>query len=106
MSSDQWDLLTHLFHQALELPFDERPAFLREACGPNHKLRNVLESLLQADEEAGAFMEGPSEINVQSSLLISPFAERHANGKDRDSDRGRGEHPDGKSNTGADNGKG
>ncbi len=44
---------------ALEQPPAARPAFLSEACNGDDELRREVESLLQADEQAGSFIAEP-----------------------------------------------
>ena len=57
---DHWDRVNTLFHQALDRPAEERPAFLRqESAGDDALLREVA-SLLEAHDVAGAFMEPPA----------------------------------------------
>jgi hypothetical protein len=51
-----------IFNAALELPSPkERAAYLREACGGDESLRQRVEALLQASEEAGDFLVQPPE---------------------------------------------
>jgi len=65
MGPDQWDRVRELFHAALDLPVDERPAFLRAACD-DPELRNEVERLLDnAGDTAGD----------QTGLLDAPAAE-------------------------------
>jgi len=49
-----------IFHEARELPAQERASFLASACGADLALRGEVEALLKADAEAGRFMESPS----------------------------------------------
>jgi serine/threonine protein kinase/WD40 repeat protein len=50
-----------LFLKALDLPSgDERTLFLDEACAGDSALRAEVESLLEASERAGAFLESPA----------------------------------------------
>ena len=49
LNIDRWRRLEHLFHASLELPQEQRDAYLREACGPDHSLRVEVESLLAND---------------------------------------------------------
>ncbi len=55
-----WDRVTRLFHQALERPAADRGAFLRQACGGSRELQREIESLLEAHEAAGAFLDLPA----------------------------------------------
>ena len=49
MSSERWRLVERLYHDALERPAAERPAFLAEACAGDEQLRREIESLLAQD---------------------------------------------------------
>src|SRR6266404_5850918 len=58
-----------LFTEAMQLPAEERPAFLTAACGGDVQLREHVEALLRAHTHAGAFLEEiPAEIKARSSL--------------------------------------
>jgi serine/threonine protein kinase/WD40 repeat protein len=48
-----------LFAAALELPAEDRAAYLARECGDDHTLKARVEALLRADSEAGNFMEQP-----------------------------------------------
>ena len=56
----RWASVQEIFHTALERTGAERDRFLREACGNDRVLRAEVDSLLLADEEAGAFAERPA----------------------------------------------
>ena len=56
MKPDAWQHLEDLFHSALERPPAERAAFLAEACSDDPELREEVERLLAADEQATAFV--------------------------------------------------
>jgi serine/threonine-protein kinase len=49
-----------IFERAASLPPEERRAYLDEACAGNASLRDEVESLLAADDEAGEFLEEPA----------------------------------------------
>ncbi len=49
--SDPWATLDRLFHEALELPCEERTAFLDSACADNPELRAELQAMLMAHEQ-------------------------------------------------------
>ncbi|MEW6126005.1 MAG: protein kinase [Acidobacteriota bacterium] len=57
MTPEHWQKIEELFNQAVEMPPDSRDVFLREACGDNSELRAQVEKLIQADEDAGDFIE-------------------------------------------------
>jgi len=48
-----------LFTEALKLPFQERAAFLNNACAGDQELRNKVEALLKAHDRVGKFLEEP-----------------------------------------------
>ena len=64
-----WSDLKALFDSAISLPPDERNRYIERECGPNTELRQELESLLQAYESTGDFLEEP----VAS---LRPFADQ------------------------------
>src|SRR6202453_3030514 len=49
-----------LFAEALELPPERRSAFLDKACHGSPQLREVVEQLLVAEQNAGSFLEQPA----------------------------------------------
>ncbi len=50
VTNADWTRVNALFHQALELPRDQRGAFLAQACGGDEPLRLELASLLDAHD--------------------------------------------------------
>jgi serine/threonine protein kinase/Tfp pilus assembly protein PilF len=46
-----------IFTEAVDLPADERAAYLERACGGDAELRQRVESLLQTDDRVGDFLE-------------------------------------------------
>jgi eukaryotic-like serine/threonine-protein kinase len=48
----RWARVNQIFHGALQLPPDQREAFLDSACAGNHSLRDEVSSLLRAHERA------------------------------------------------------
>lgn len=60
MKAESWEQLDQLFHLALEHQPYERAAFLDQACGGDNSLREQVEALLAAHEEAGSFIERPA----------------------------------------------
>jgi predicted ATPase len=66
VNAREYAQVERLYHAALELPRDRRDAFLADACNGDVALRREVESLLQADAEAGAFIATPAlEIAAQ-----------------------------------------
>ena len=58
-SSERWKTIESLFHEALDLPAEARPAFLEERCGTDLELRRELEGLLQSADEPLDFLKEP-----------------------------------------------
>jgi tetratricopeptide (TPR) repeat protein/tRNA A-37 threonylcarbamoyl transferase component Bud32 len=57
----QWQQVEQLFYEALDLPTEERSAFLDRACGAEESLRQEVESLLAASEKTAGFLRKPAE---------------------------------------------
>lgn len=64
---NHWQRVKDLFQQAVELPKEQRAAFLANACGSEDALRAEVEQLLASDEElvasgneGDAFLEAPT----------------------------------------------
>ena len=58
-----------LFTEAVQLPVEQRPAFLATACGGDAELRANVEALLRAHMESGEFLEqAPEEIKTQTTV--------------------------------------
>jgi eukaryotic-like serine/threonine-protein kinase len=79
MNADLWRRAEELFHAALELPPEERSAFLDAACCGDADLRRQVGELVSRDEQAGSFLEKPalaSELGatgVRGSLVGREF---------------------------------
>ena len=54
---DRWPRVKEILQSALDLAPEKRSAFLREACGEDHDVREEVESLLRAHQAAGSFAE-------------------------------------------------
>src|SRR5215204_1474253 len=60
-----------ILNAVVELPAEQRHAYLDAACAGNGQLRQHVETLLTAHEHAGDFLEGALDaINVKRSELI------------------------------------
>src|ERR1700720_4596100 len=58
-----------LFTEAIQLPVEQRSAFLITACGGDAELRANVEALLRAHQESGEFLEkAPEEIKAQTTV--------------------------------------
>jgi hypothetical protein len=58
-----------IFIRANQLPAHKRAAFLEQACAGDENLRHKLESLLNASDRSGAFLEKPVIPEALTSLL-------------------------------------
>ena len=82
MSSERWRLVERLYHDALERPAAERPAFLAEACAGDEALGSDVQSLLDQPSMPG-FLEEPA-LAVAAALAAAvaetpepPWVGRH-----------------------------
>src|SRR5213593_477288 len=60
MNPERWQQVDKLFHSALDRTPEERATFLDEACADDEALRQQVEALLAAPEQAGSFIENPA----------------------------------------------
>lgn len=68
MDADRFANIRTLFEQLIELPADQRPAFLDQQCADDPELRRELEQMLDAVEVDTGFLEPP----VQSDDPAAP----------------------------------
>jgi tetratricopeptide (TPR) repeat protein len=74
---ERWRRIEPILDRALDLPAEERRAFLDEACGGDSRLRADVEALLAADEQAGGFLGAPAG-EYAADLLAADAAETEA----------------------------
>nr|MBA3766124.1 serine/threonine protein kinase [Acidobacteriota bacterium] len=60
MKAERLHQVSPVFRQAVEVPPDERAAFLDAACSGDAALREDVERLIAAHERAGSFIESPA----------------------------------------------
>jgi eukaryotic-like serine/threonine-protein kinase len=60
MEADRWERIKEVFSVASERDSAARQAYLEEACEGDYALREEVESLLQAHDETGDFIEHPA----------------------------------------------
>ena len=60
MKAERWREIDRLLDAALEVEAGRRPAFLDKACGSDAGLRAELESLLEAYDRLGNFIQTPA----------------------------------------------
>jgi serine/threonine protein kinase/Tol biopolymer transport system component len=74
MKAERLQQVSPIFRQAVELPSEERAAFLTTACGEDAVLREDVERLLFAHEQAGSFIESPAYEKAAMLLNDTPGA--------------------------------
>jgi serine/threonine-protein kinase len=60
MTPERWEKVAEIFQTVRERPAQEREAALSNACAGDSTLRQEVERLLRADEEASGFLPAPS----------------------------------------------
>jgi serine/threonine protein kinase/tetratricopeptide (TPR) repeat protein len=60
MTPERWQQVEKVYHSALELAENERPAFLEKACAGDRALRQEVESLLDHQKQTKKFFEAPA----------------------------------------------
>ena len=60
MSNERWQEVWEIFERALDLPEEERPSFVEQACGSDEGLRQSVEELLVADQQADSPIDHPA----------------------------------------------
>ncbi len=75
---EKWARVTQIFESALETEPQHRDQFVEEACAGDEELRREVDSLLEAHEEAGDFIESPpaEAFQVAQGLGTGPSYER------------------------------
>jgi len=79
VSRQRWEEIEPLLDRAIELPPEERDAFLDAACAADQDLRSRIEALLRADVEAGTFLDKPAleqSAPLVAALYDDPLAGR------------------------------
>src|SRR5262249_33329585 len=66
---------SEIFKAAVKLPGEERAAYLDQACGNDHGLRQEVQSLLQAHEARGSFL-GLHKDGLEVTEDYHPISER------------------------------
>jgi serine/threonine-protein kinase len=59
MTPERWQKARQVLNEALEREPDERRRFLAEACSGDQSLRQEVEALVMAHEQAGSFLNVP-----------------------------------------------
>ncbi|MEO6334072.1 MAG: serine/threonine-protein kinase, partial [Pyrinomonadaceae bacterium] len=70
MTSEQWQRVKTIVHQALETEPQKRGRFVAEKCGDDAAVRNEVDGLLATNESIGHFIETPAFVQVMTTLPI------------------------------------
>src|SRR5688572_22327325 len=73
---DDWPRVKRVLEEALACEGADREAYLAETCGTDAALRAQVETLLAAQDQAGAFLETPAAL-----LLEEPRAREDLSGR-------------------------
>ena len=77
MNPKRWKQIENLLQSVLELPIENREAFLRQACSADEALEREVRSLLNSHQEAGSFLERPAiEVEAQA-IALGDFPDGH-----------------------------
>ena len=76
MKAERLQQVSPIFHQVVELPPEERAAFLASACAGDAALREDVERLIAAHERAGSFIEAPAYEKAAMLLNDKPTDSR------------------------------
>ncbi|MBK9155292.1 MAG: protein kinase [Chloracidobacterium sp.] len=66
MTPELWEQITDIYHEAAELSGADRDRYLNDACGSDPQIRKEVESLLEADRNAGEFISTPAVGSMES----------------------------------------
>ncbi|MBK9317026.1 MAG: protein kinase [Acidobacteria bacterium] len=69
MNPSRWQKIDRLLDAAMDRPPSERAAFLLEACEGDNDLRHEVESLLDAHDRSGTFIEQSPSSSMAAELL-------------------------------------
>ncbi|HEV8134150.1 MAG TPA: protein kinase [Pyrinomonadaceae bacterium] len=76
MKPERWQQIDKLFHSLLGLEPDKRAALLAEACADDESLREQIEALVMAHDQAGGFIERPAiEVEARGVAADAETAE-------------------------------
>jgi len=73
-AAEDWARIRELLRAALEREPGQRSAFLDEACGTDAALRQSVDALLAAHEEAGDFLESPDQVDRMAADVLGDEA--------------------------------
>src|SRR5262245_17796423 len=71
MTPERWQQIEQVFHQALSLPPNQRPAFLDQACGGDAEMRHEVELMIEAEDDTD-FLKIPAAAKVTAEPVAGP----------------------------------
>ena len=74
-----------IFTEAVQLPIEERVAFLDRACADDKDLRQRIEALLKSNDRVGAFLEQPPAAAIDEVRAKAAAGEKPGGGCNRHS---------------------
>ena len=69
-AAEDWFRIRELLRAALEKDTGQRSAFLDDACAGDAALRQSVDALLAAHEEAGDFLESPNQVDRMAAQVL------------------------------------
>lgn len=81
MNKDQWQQIEKIFYAAMELPRDERKAFLNQACAGDEELLREVQALLMANQDAESFLDSPVNMPPHSGTFSPTLVMPHPEAK-------------------------
>src|SRR5262249_6247179 len=76
MDSARWQSVRRIFHDAIELPANERRDFVNRAAGDDESLRIEVESLLVSHDQAASFIEPPPDRGAGLGVMVDQLIGR------------------------------
>ena len=73
MKAERWRQIDTIFHQAVELPAEQRSAFLDRACSADPSLRDEVEALIAFHDKAGNFLQSARALEEPGTLAGRMF---------------------------------
>ncbi len=72
MEAERWKQVDELLQSALQVPFEQRDEFLRQACAGDAGLEQEVRSLLASDQSAEGFLQG---VAIKDAAQMIAFTE-------------------------------
>ena len=64
MTPEKWQKINEIFESVVDLDIDKKKSFIEKACGDDESLIREVESLLEANDQAGTFIGGNAAEDV------------------------------------------